>query len=193
MNISVKNIFIIILIFLLLATLIIYSQERRYVRQVEKSFQQYRTKATKEKQLLRDDYEERIQQIKKEKDMLALQVTQLNQLLSTSETKNRELEELNRELRDKVLILKDEIRIWEGRIRNISELNTLKERKIKSNCQLRKNLFFLKQQLHHSRILAKKALNDLMSQLGNHGFLTKDGKSTFDKNKAIKLERIVIK
>jgi chromosome segregation ATPase len=102
------------------------------------------------------------------------------------ETRKKEiLESQNQRLNREINSLKEELRLWEGKINNIDEKKLVLERRNRGTKELCQRIWDFK-------LKAQKEIDQIKMALGNQGYLTKTGKSTFSREKIVKLEKIVV-
>ncbi len=106
-------------------------------------------------------------------------------LLQQAQLEKTSLKEENAKLSKTISDLKDELRLWEGKINSLDEKKLAMQKRSQSLKELRKRLWDLK-------IKTQQKIDKIKMQLGNNGFLTKAGKSTFSREKTIQLEKIVV-
>ncbi|MFA5338188.1 MAG: hypothetical protein WC330_07635 [Candidatus Omnitrophota bacterium] len=127
-----------------------------------------------------------------DKDTLMVELAQIKaklneteKLLKQAQEEKESLKEENAVLNKTVADLKEELRLWEGKIRSLDEKKLVTDRRNKGIKELRKRIWDLK-------VKAQREIDKIKMQLGNQGFLTKGGKSTFSREKTVQLEKIVV-
>jgi chromosome segregation ATPase len=127
-----------------------------------------------------------------DKDTLMGELVQIKAKLAETEGMLRQaqeekssLEEENAALNKTINGLKDELRLWEGKINSLDEKKLAVGKRKQSLRELNKRIWELKSR-------AQREIDNIKMELGNHGFLTKGGKSTFSREKTIKLETIIV-
>lgn len=128
----------------------------------------------------------------KEKDAIMLELAEIKaklketqELLNQAQSENKILKEDNSVLKAKIEGLEDEIRLWEGKIKNLDEKKLVLRKRTQSIRELNKRVWDLK-------VKAQKEIDAIKLKLGNLGFLTKDGKTTFSREKTVQLEKIIV-
>jgi chromosome segregation ATPase len=136
----------------------------------------------------------------KEKEASNLELNELKLILSqTEESLNRfrnekrvlegETERINGEL----ILLKENARLLEGKINNLGEIKLFLDVKIKALKELRQRIKNFKKQALLNKIRVQRELDRIKLELGNRGFVIKEGESTVDTKRAVELEKIIIK
>lgn len=127
-----------------------------------------------------------------DKDTLMVELAQIKaklneteDLLRQAQEEKESLKEENAVLNKTVAGLKEELRLWEGKIKSLDEKKLVIEKRSQSIKELRKRIWDLK-------VKAQREIDKIKMQLGNQGFLTKGGKSTFSREKTVQLEKIVV-
>ncbi len=106
-------------------------------------------------------------------------------MLDNAQKENKSLRDNNSALNVNIKKLQEEVRLWEGKIKNLDEKKMVLKRKAQSMQELNKRVNDLKTK-------AQKEIDAVKMQLGNNGYLTKNGKTTFSREKAVQLEKIVV-
>ncbi len=127
-----------------------------------------------------------------DKDTLMVELAQIKaklneteDLLRQAQEEKESLKEENAVLNKTVAGLKEELRLWEGKIKSLDEKKLVIEKRSQSIKELRKRIWDLK-------VKAQREIDKIKMQLGNQGFLTKGGKSTFSREKTVQLKKIVV-
>lgn len=127
-----------------------------------------------------------------DKDTLMGELVQIKAKLAETEGMLRQaqeekisLKEENAALNKTITGLKEELRLWEGKINSLDEKKLAVGKRKQSIRELNKRIWELKSR-------AQREIDNIKMELGNHGFLTKGGKSTFSREKIIKLETIIV-
>ncbi|MFA5008148.1 MAG: hypothetical protein WC546_02885 [Candidatus Omnitrophota bacterium] len=106
-------------------------------------------------------------------------------LLKQAQQEKDSLKQENATLSNAVAGLKEELRLWEGKISSLDERKLVTQRRNQSVRELRKRIWDLKAK-------AQREIDIVKMQLGNQGFLSRGGKSTFSREKIVQLEKIVV-
>ncbi|MCK9615254.1 MAG: hypothetical protein M0R48_07120 [Candidatus Omnitrophica bacterium] len=127
-----------------------------------------------------------------DKDTLMVELAQIKaklnateDLLKQAQEEKEFLKEENAALNKTVAGLKEELRLWEGKINSLDEKKLFTARRSQSIKELSKRIWDLK-------VKTQREIDKIKMQLGNQGFLTKGGKSTFSREKIVQLEKIVV-
>lgn len=112
-------------------------------------------------------------------------LAQTEDLLKQSQQEKESLREENAALNKTIAGLKEEVRLWEGKINSLDEKKLVLDKRNRSLKELRKRIWDLK-------VKAQREIDKIKMELGNRGFLAKGGKSTFSREKIIQLEKIVV-
>ena len=127
-----------------------------------------------------------------DKDTLMVELVQIKarlneteKLLRQAQEEKRSFKEENAVLNKTIADLKEELRLWEGKIRSLDEKKLVTDKRSQSIREVRKRIRDLK-------IKAQREIDKIKMQLGNQGFVTKGGKSTFSREKTVQLEKIVV-
>ncbi|MDD4183518.1 MAG: hypothetical protein PHT53_06850 [Candidatus Omnitrophica bacterium] len=130
--------------------------------------------------------------VKYDKDTLMGELVQikakLNEtegLLRQAQQEKESLKEENATLIEAVDSLKKELRLWEGKINSLDEKRLVIGKRNQSARELSKRIWDLKTR-------AQREIDKIKMELGNQGFITKGGKTTFSREKTIQLEKIVV-
>lgn len=106
-------------------------------------------------------------------------------MLRQAQEEKESLKEENAALNKAVADLKEEVRLWEGKINTLDEKKLVISKRNQSVKELRKRIWDLK-------VRAQREIDAVKMRLGNHGFMTRSGKTTFSREKIIQLEKIVV-
>lgn len=106
-------------------------------------------------------------------------------MLNAAKGENESLKEKNITLNQDIDKLKEELRLWEGRIASLDEKKLVAERR--TRC-----LKELSQRIRDLKVKAQQEVDKVKMELGNQGFITKGGKTTFSREKIIQLEKIIV-
>ena len=112
----------------------------------------------------------------------------LNQTVALLEEANKQkdaLQQENASMGEQLAALKEELRLWEGQINNLEEKNMVLERRSKGWKELKKRISDFKRK-------AQKEMDRIKMELGNQGYITKEGKTTFSRKNIVELEKIII-
>jgi len=127
-----------------------------------------------------------------DKDTLMGELIQVKAKLAEAESMLRQaqeekesLKEENAALNKAVADLKEEVRLWEGKINTLDEKKLVIAKRSQSVKELRKRIWDLK-------VRAQREIDAVKMRLGNQGFMTRSGKTTFSREKIIQLEKIVV-
>jgi len=121
----------------------------------------------------------------KEITTLKEQLVQINGLLNQAVQEKQALQTEKDSLFAELALLKEDLRLWEGKIDRLDERRMVVERRGKGMRELAKRLKTL-------RIKAQREIDTAKLALGNHGYMTKEGKNTFARDKVVELEKIVV-
>ena len=116
---------------------------------------------------------------------LKLQLAQFKRLLEQADKEKKDLQVKNEGLTKDVSSLKEDLRVWSGEISDQSEAKLVLARRTQSLKELRRRMSDL-------RTKARARIKTITMVLGNQGYLTKDGKTTYTGDDTIKLEKIVV-
>jgi len=106
-------------------------------------------------------------------------------MLRQAQEEKESLKEENAALNKAVADLKEEVRLWEGKINTLDEKKLVIAKRNQSVKELRKRIWDLK-------VRAQREIDVVKMRLGNQGFMTRSGKTTFSREKIIQLEKIVV-
>ncbi len=128
-----------------------------------------------------------------QKEALEAELAQVKNLLYQAERSMQELAKENRFLtgqsksfHQKIARLRDKVRMWEGKIKNLAEGSQVAQMRRKSARELALRIQVFRKN-------AQQEIDRLKSLAGNHGYLVKSGQSTFvSTEKAIDLSGIVV-
>lgn len=144
--------------------------------------------------------EELYSQIFKEKEIVDLELKdsklilkQIKELLDQAKDEKQVLEKEVGSITKRLVSLEKESRILEGKIKNLDEINLFQDKQSKALRELRQRIKNFRRQAFLNKVKAQAELDRIKLQLGNRGFVIKDGKSTVDTQRVIKLEKIIIK
>lgn len=112
-------------------------------------------------------------------------LAETQELLNNTTQENEALKEKNTALNKDVERLKEELRLWEGKINSLDEKKLVAEKRKQSIRELGRRIHQLKKK-------AQEEIDKIKMELGNQGFITKGGKTTFSREKIIQLEKIVV-
>jgi uncharacterized protein involved in tolerance to divalent cations len=112
-------------------------------------------------------------------------LNETEKLLRQAQEEKKSFKEENAVLNKTIADLKEELRLWEGKIRSLDEKKLVTDKRSRSIREVRKRIRDLK-------IKAQREIDKIKMQLGNQGFVTKGGKSTFSREKTVQLEKIVV-
>jgi chromosome segregation ATPase len=124
--------------------------------------------------------------ITKEKDDLQVKMSQLEGVLAQLKQDKKVLEEEKVRLNNEMASLKESLRLWEGNISDLKEVNLVLEKRTKGAQELRKRILDLKAKI-------QQEIDRFKLELGNRGYITKEGKPTLSQKREIELEKIIIK
>ncbi|MDD4954476.1 MAG: hypothetical protein PHP17_00335 [Candidatus Omnitrophica bacterium] len=112
-------------------------------------------------------------------------LAQTQEMLNAAKGENESLKQKNAALNDDINKLTGELRLWEGKITSLDEKKLVAERR--TRC-----LKELGQRIRDLKVKAQQEVDKVKMELGNQGFITKGGKTTFSREKIIQLEKIVV-
>ena len=123
--------------------------------------------------------------IKLEMEELKVKLNQTEAQLDEANKQKEALQQENVNINGQLAALKEELRLWQGQINNLEEKKMVLERRAKGWKELKKRIsdFNLK---------AQKELDRIKMELGNQGYITKQGKTTFSHKNIVELEKIII-
>ena len=120
---------------------------------------------------------------------------QLQGLLNQANVDKKALRDDITRMTAELTALKEDLRLWEGRINNLSETQFVLANKQRSAVELRKRINALKTR-------AQREIDQYKSQFGNHGFVIKEKQSTLIRDRIkqfegkvdrIDLKKIIVK
>jgi chromosome segregation ATPase len=123
--------------------------------------------------------------IKFEMEELKAKLNQTEALLRDANEQKSTLQQENNNMSQQLAALKEELRLWEGQINNLEEKKMVLERRAKS-------LNELKIRIRNFKVKAQKEIDRIKMELGNQGYITKQGKTTFNHKNIVELEKIII-
>lgn len=123
--------------------------------------------------------------IKFELEELKAKLNQTEALLSEANKQKETLQQENAVMGEQLAALKEELRLWEGQINNLEEKKMVLERRAKGWKELKKRISDFK-------VKAQKEIDRIKMELGNQGYITKQGKTTFSLKNIVELEKIII-
>ncbi len=116
---------------------------------------------------------------------LKLQLAQFKRLLKQAGQEKNSFQARNEELAKEISGLKEDLRLYSGRISNKGEAKVALARRKKALSELRRRMSDL-------RVQARAQNKRITMVLGNQGYLFKEGKTTFSREDTIRLEKIVV-
>ncbi|MFA6282461.1 MAG: hypothetical protein WCY05_08200 [Candidatus Omnitrophota bacterium] len=123
--------------------------------------------------------------IKFEIEELKAKLNQTERLLDEANKQKDALQQENASMGAQIAALKEELRLWEGQINNLSEKNMVIERRAQGWEELKTRIWNFK-------VKAQKGIDRIKMELGNRGYITKEGKTTFNHKNIVELEKIII-
>lgn len=129
----------------------------------------------------------------KEVDDFELRLLQLQELLTKEQQAKEALQSENENLNQEVFNLQDEIRLWEGKVTNLEEVKIVKDKRTQSKRQLKKNIRILYAKVREEKNRIQAEINRIKAEMGNRGFMTKNGKATFIPESEVQLDKIIVK
>ncbi|MEI8349470.1 MAG: hypothetical protein WCI77_04910 [Candidatus Omnitrophota bacterium] len=121
----------------------------------------------------------------KEITALKEQLVQLNGLLNQTTQEKQVLQVEKEGLFAELSLIKEDLRLWEGKIDRLDERKMVVERRGNGARELARRVRTL-------RVKAQKEIDETKLALGNHGYMTKEGKITFARDRIVELEKIVV-
>lgn len=144
--------------------------------------------------------EEFYNQVFKEKETLNLELndlkltlSQLEELLNQARNEKQVLEGQAKKTNRELVSLKQNARLLEGKINALDEVKLFLDTRLEVLKELQQRIRNFKREALLNKIKAQAELDRVKLELGNRGFVTKSGKSTVNTQRAIELEKIVIK
>lgn len=201
------NRIIFILVTVMLVSAVVYSYR---LSEVIQRLQQNLTKSEQERIGLKISLEhsrDRIQAqqqmyaaLAQEKEALRLElddfnvrVLQLQELLSKEKQANEALLSDHEQLHQEISTLQGEIRLWEGKITSLDEVDAVVAKRTESKRELQKNIHALRAALQKEKQRIQAEINRIQLENGNRGYMMKNGEPTFTSESAVELERIIIR
>ena len=126
---------------------------------------------------------------------LNLKTKQLQELLNTSDSDKKALQTEIDALKSESAKIKEEIRLWEGKIGDLDEVDAIQAKRNKAAIELRQRIRELKRQ-------AQDKIDKLKSEFGNKGYAIKQGQPTPSwekdlvinaKTRGIELKKIIVR
>lgn len=144
--------------------------------------------------------EELYNQVFKEKEALNLDLNELKltlsefeELLNQARNEKQLLEGQAKKANRELVSLKENARLLEGKINALDEVKLFLNMRLEVLKELQQRIINFKREALLNKVKAQAELDRVKLELGNRGFVTKDGKSTVNTQRAIELEKIVIK
>jgi chromosome segregation ATPase len=123
--------------------------------------------------------------IKIEMEELKVKLNQTEAMLRDANEQKGTLQQENDNMVHQLAVLKEEVRLWEGQINSLEEEKMVLERR-------EMGLKELKKRIRDFKVKAQKKIDRIKMELGNQGYITKQGKTTFNQKNIVELEKIII-
>lgn len=153
---------------------------------------------TKAKLLTQQD--ELYAQTSKEKEALNLELSELKLTLKQTEELLKQAKNEKQVSKDEVkginralVALRENMRLLEGKINNPNETKLALETRLQGLRELRTRIKNFKREAFLNKVRAQKEIDRIKLEKGNRGLVTKDGQLTLTAQRAIELEKIIIK
>lgn len=130
--------------------------------------------------------------LQRELDDFNVRVLELQELLGKEKQANEALVSEQEQLHQEISELQGEIRLWEGKITSLDQVDTVIAKRTESKRELQSNIRALRVELQKEKQRVEEEINRIKLEKGNRGYMTKNGTSTFTAESAVELERIII-
>ncbi len=124
-------------------------------------------------------------EIKSEIEEFKVKLNQTEVMLKEANEQKKILQQEKEEMSRQLEALKEESRLWSGEIKSLEEKSMVLERRAKGLKELQRRIKIFKRK-------AQQEMDRIKSELGNHGYITKQGKCTFNRKNIVELEKIII-
>ncbi|MEI8175770.1 MAG: hypothetical protein WCG78_02770 [Candidatus Omnitrophota bacterium] len=196
---GVSIILIIVLVAMVVGEIILFINQRAVMTETLANVQQVLTESqartlmiAKEKKMLVNEKDALIiekQKLIAEKEAMSAELTdatarmgELKELLGRTEGEKKDLQARVEQMTQESNVIKEQLRILEGKITDLTEVDRVNETRSKAVAELHQRVRQLKTKAQHE-------LDQYRTKVGNHGFVVKEKQSTLIYDKLMEFER----
>jgi chromosome segregation ATPase len=120
-----------------------------------------------------------------EVESIKSKLVKVEELLHQAQKEKKFAQQEQERLSSELAGLKEELRLWEGKIKDLSERKLVLGRKAASSKELAQRIWDLK-------VKTQQEVDRQELEAGNCGYIVKEGKPTFTRDKVIELKKIIV-